>query len=212
MIKVEKSATIPESLLTTQAYDGQDVQRQLLCDQHRKCYICECSVEANYHIEHLNSQANRQDWNNLFLSCGYCNDKKLAFYDNILNPATNNIEDIIEQRLDTYSKEAAFRSTDKSEDVQQTIHLLENIYNGREHDPNFRTSHEEVFYDRAEMIMNDFMEKVIAYRFDSSQENESIVREELSIDKEMLGFKYWIIRDEPTLNDVFANDMIWNKQ
>ena len=211
MIKVEKSATIPESLLTTQAYDGQDVQRQLLCDQHRKCYICECAVEANYHIEHLNSQANRQDWNNLFLSCGYCNDKKLALYDNILNPATNNIEDIIEQRLDTYSKEAEFRSENNSTEVKQTIKLLENIFNGKEHDPNFRSPHEEVFYDRVEMSINDFMRKVIDYRMNSSQTNEDIVREELAIGKELLGFKYWIIRDEPALNAVFGGDIIWNK-
>ena len=211
MIKVEKSATIPESLLTTQAYDGQDVQRQLLCDQHRKCYICECSVEANYHIEHLNSQANRQDWNNLFLSCGYCNDKKLALYDNILDPVTNNIEDIIEQRLDTYSKEAEFRSENNSTEVKQTIKLLENIFNGKEHDPNFRSPHEEVFYDRVEMSINDFMRKVVDYRMNSSQTNENVVREELAIDKELLGFKYWIIRDEPALNAVFGGDIIWNK-
>lgn len=211
MIKVEKSATIPESLLTTQAYDGQDVQRQLLNDQHRKCYICECSVEANYHIEHLNSQANRQDWNNLFLSCGYCNDKKLALYDNILDPVTNNIEDIIEQRLDTYSKEAEFRSENNSTEVKQTIKLLENIFNGKEHDPNFRSPHEEVFYDRVEMSINDFMRKVIDYRMNSSQTNENVVREELAIDKELLGFKYWIIRDEPALNAVFGGDIIWNK-
>lgn len=211
MIKVEKSATIPESLLTTQAYGGQDVQRQLLCDQHRKCYICECAVEANYHIEHLNSQANRQDWNNLFLSCGYCNDKKLALYDNILDPATNNIEDIIEQRLDTYSKEAEFRSENNSTEVKQTIKLLENIFNGKKHDPNFRSPHEEVFYDKVEMSINDFMRKVVNYRMNSSQTNEDIVREELAIGKELLGFKYWIIRDEPALNAVFGGDIIWNK-
>lgn len=211
MIRVDKSANIPRSLLTTQAYDGQDVQRQLLQDQHRKCYLCECKVEPNYHIEHLNSQANRQDWNNLFLSCGYCNDKKLALYDNILNPTTNNIEEIIEQRLDTYSKEAVFRSNDNSIGVKQTVKLLENIFNGKEHDPNFRSPHEEVFYDKIEMLINDFMRKVISYRLNSSQTNEAIVREELAIDKEMLGFKYWIIRDEPTLNAVFANDIIWNK-
>ena len=211
MIRVDKSANIPESLLTTQAYDGQDVQRQLLNDLRKKCYICERSVEPNFHIEHLNSQANRQDWNNLFLSCGYCNDKKLALYDNMLNPAMVNIEEIIEQRLDTYSKEAEFKSEDNSTEVKQTIKLLENIFNGKEHDPNFRSPHEEVFYDYVEMLINDFMRKVIDYRMDSSQDNEDIVREELAIDKELLGFKYWIIRDEPALDAVFGGDIIWNK-
>ena len=145
------------------------------------------------------------------MSCGYCNDKKLALYDNILNPATNNIEDIIEQRLDTYSKEAEFRSENNSTEVKQTIKLLENIFNGKEHDPNFRSPHEEVFYDKVEMKINDFMRKVVNYRMNSSQSNENIVREELAIDKELLGFKYWIIRDEPALSAVFGGDILWNK-
>ena len=38
-----------------------------------------------------------------------------------------------------------------------------------------------------------------------------LVREELSIDKEMLGFKYWIIKKDEVLSQVFANDIIWNK-
>ena len=55
------------------------------------------------------------------------------------------------------------------------------------------------------------MRKVIDYRMNSSQTNEDIVREELAIGKELLGFKYWIIRDEPALNAVFGGDIIWNK-
>ena len=211
MIRVRKSTSIPKSLLTTKAYDGQDVQRQLLNDQYRKCYICECLVEANFHIEHLDSHANRQDWENLFLSCGYCNIKKLGLYDDILNPATNNIEEIIEQYLDTYSKKADFRSNDTSTSVVKTIKLLNAVYNGKEQNPSLRTPHEEILYDKVELLYNDFMKKVIAYRLQDTQENENIIRQDLAIDKEILGFKYWIIRKEPVLNKVFANDIIWNK-
>jgi uncharacterized protein (TIGR02646 family) len=211
MIRVEKSTNTPKSLLTTKSYNGHDVQRQLLHDQSRKCYICENYVEPNFHIEHINSKANKQDWNNLFLSCGYCNDKKLRMYDDILSPATNNIEDIIEQRLDTYLKEASFFSKFTSQSVEKTIKLLKCVYNGKKQYGNIRSPHEDLFYDKIELLYNDFMRKVINYRLNPSVENEEIIREDLAIDKELLGFKYWIIKDDSNLLKVFANDIIWNK-
>ena len=53
--------------------------------------------------------------------------------------------------------------------------------------------------------------RVLSQDKERSQTNENIVREELAIGKELLGFKYWIIRDEPALNAVFGGDIIWNK-
>ena len=183
----------------------------MLHDQNRKCYICENYVEPNFHIEHIDSKANKQDWNNLFLSCGYCNDKKLGLYDDILNPAINNIEDIIEQRLDTYLKEASFSCSFTNPSVVKTIKLLKCVYNGKKQDANLRSPHEEVFYDKTELLYNDFMRKVINYSLNPSIENETIVREDLAIDKELLGFKYWIIKDNPQLLTVFGADIKWNK-
>lgn len=43
-----------------------------------------------------------------------------------------------------------------------------------------------------------------------TDDNKRIVTEELSIDKELLGFKYWIIRDNHLDSD-FKNNIIWNK-
>ena len=40
---------------------------------------------------------------------------------------------------------------------------------------------------------------------------EKAIKDELAIDKELLGFKYWIIRDTPMLYEAFAQDIIWNK-
>ena len=62
-----------------------------------------------------------------------------------------------------------------------------------------------------EAVMNRFNQLIDAYRYNPSKFTEEAVREELSIDKEMLGFKYWIIKKDEVLSQVFANDIIWNK-
>ena len=211
MIRVKKSADIPQSLLTTTNYNGEDVQSQLLEDQYKKCYICECDVEPNFHIEHLDSRnPNKRDWNNLFLSCGYCNERKSSRYDNILNPATEDIEDIIEQRLD--GDLATFNSINDSDSVAETIRLLERLFNGNVRYPKLRNPHEELFFDRVKMILNDFLRKIDDFQNNTSEENKKIVQEELSISKRLLGFKYWIIKDNPQLYAVFKDDIKWNKQ
>lgn len=211
MIRVKKSAVIPQSLLTTTNYNGEDVQRQLLEDQHDKCYICECEVEPNFHIEHLDSRnPNRRDWNNLFLSCGFCNERKSSRFDNILNPATENIEEIIEQR---YEGDTARFSSDKASiNVEETILLLERLFNGNAKYPKLRNPHEELFFDRVKMILNDFLKKIDAFQKNESKETQKNVQEELSISKALLGFKYWIIKDNPQLYAVFKDDIKWNKQ
>lgn len=213
MIRIKKSENVPQSLVRTTAYDGVDVQRQLLVDQYKKCYICECNVEANFHIEHLNSKNdNRQKWSNLFLSCGYCNVRKLGLFDDMMNPTLHNVEDIIEQRIDTSTKTASFKSNHSSVAVAQTIRLLERLFNGKDAKSNSRNPHEEVFYDKVEMIINSFLKKAIDFCMDSSVVNLSSIKEELTIDKELLGFKYWIIKDNPQLYAVFKDDVKWNKQ
>lgn len=212
MIRVAKSERVPQSLLNTSSYNGRDVQQQLLQDQHKKCYICECEVEPNFHIEHLNSRAdNRQDWNNLFLSCGYCNERKLRLFDNILNPVTNNIEEIIEQRLDWEKKIAVFKSQSNQTGITDTIQLLERLFNVKSSNPKLRGPHEKLFWNKVEVNINDFLRKVYDYGMYKSDEKKKSVQEELSIDKPFLGFKYWIIKDDPVLLQVFANDIIWNK-
>ena len=117
MIRISKSQIVPESLTETQTYDGEDVQERLLHDQHRKCYLCERTRDVqerllhdqhrkcylcertrttDFEIEHHKSKKNfpesQQDWENLFLVCGYCNKRKASLFDNIVNPTVCNVE------------------------------------------------------------------------------------------------------------------------
>lgn len=214
MIREYKHKSTPASLVAQIKYDGQDVLDQLFADQHDKCYLCEMKVKQFYQVEHLKSQEHFEElkfnWTNLLLSDGYCNGKKKENFDDILNPNQVNIEDVIEQRIDSINRTALFVSSDTSIPTQQTIKLLNRIFNGT-YSPKLRKKREEEFYKEVEQKFNAFNKIVLDYLTNPNLQTENAVREELAIDKELLGFKYWVIKDTPKLLAVFANDIIWNK-
>lgn len=87
MVKVERSFPAPASLAVeakkaTGSYSQPDVVEQLKRDFHDKCYICEMTDLQDPQIEHLLPHQNGKykerkfDWDNLFWSCGHCNNVK----------------------------------------------------------------------------------------------------------------------------------------
>lgn len=213
MIRICKCIDAPASLAETKAYDGEDVKRQLLRDQHGKCYICERIRDTDFEVEHFQSQENhealKQAWTNLLMACSYCNRKKLHHFDHLLNPLEVNIEEVIEQRLDYDQKKALFQSHRADEASVETVRLLQRVFNGTHR---MRTLKEERFFESAMSAMNRFLELVNAYLWNPDATNEKAVRDELAIDKEFLGLKYWIIQDNEALKQTFAKDIIWNKK
>ena len=135
MIRISKSQIVPESLTETQTYDGEDVQERLLHDQHRKCYLCERTRTTDFEIEHHKSKKNfpesQQDWENLFLVCGYCNKRKASLFDNIVNPTVCNVEEEITQRIDFNRKTALFSAIVTEKSHQKTAELLNRLFNGK---------------------------------------------------------------------------------
>ena len=212
MIRVYKHPDAPSSLTTTKNYDGEDVKKQLLADQHDKCYLCERNRDTDFEIEHHKSEHNYhdlvQDWNNLYMGCGYCNRKKSDSYDGTLVPNGCNIEDEIEQSIDFANKKAVFSPRVDDEQHNETTELLYRIYNGTKR---VRTFKEERFFEQVLGIVNRFADLIKNYQENPSLDNKKAVSDELAIDKEMLGFKYWIVKKDDVLSQVFANDIIWNK-
>lgn len=211
MIRERKSEKIPSSLLTTSQYDGEDVKAQLLEDQHEKCYICERKLGTDFEIEHFKSKNNyprlRQEWTNLFLACGYCNKKKSSSFDDNLYPLDTNIENEIEQRIDFSRNKASFTTSVDDDPHQNTVRMLHVFCNGKQ---KMRVIKEERFFDEAKQKMNRFLEKVNTFLMDPTPANRALVTAELSIEQEMLGFKYWVIRDNH-LEAEFKNEIVWNK-
>lgn len=213
MIKVSKSKDTPQSLLKTKSYDGEDVKQQLLADHHEKCYLCERFLCTDFQVEHHKSRKFYpeliQEWSNLFLTCSYCNGKKGEDFDNMLHPIDIDIENEIEHNIDFSTKKAEFKTSTISNRHNQTIELLKRLHNGTK---KIRTTKEERFFEHVIEVINNFYQLVDKYLENPSRENVILVREELQIRKECLGFKYWIIKNNPQLYMEFADDIIWNKK
>lgn len=213
MIQLQKTTIAPDSLTTKKRYDGEDVKALLAKDQYDKCYICERQRTTDFHIEHLHSQKNypveRYNWENLFFACSYCNGRKSDKFDDIVNPTKEAIEEKIVQKLNYRDNKADFITNDTSETIQQTIKLLNRIFNGKQ--SNLRDFNEKAFFRDFSARMSVFEQAVYDYLSAPTQETKEIVRELLSIEQEFLGFKYWIIKNNPTLFREFSNNIIWNK-
>lgn len=218
MIRVKKSNIAPASLLSCTLYNGQDVQEQLLADQSNKCYLCEKETCTDYVIEHHKSQKNSPElttsWLNLLLACSYCNNKKGSHYDNILSPLECNIEEAIEQSINSKAKRAEFclRTEANTPSAQATIKLLNSIFNGAK---GLRNKREERFYEYFLSRMNAFKKALDLYlreTDDAQKEAKIAVEELLRIDSEFLGFKYWFIKENKRLWEDFGAYCIWHKQ
>jgi len=212
MIRVKKTMPQPDRLKSSGCNDD-TVIRQINADQYGKCYLCESRTITDFEVEHRHSVAHcggKNDWNNIFLACSYCNDKKGARFDGIVNPSECNVEDIIEQRYDAISEKFVFNATQNSDSkVELTLHLLEKIFNGA--NPKMLKLREENFRRRFLYEYNGFVERLERYLKSSSEENKQSVLADLDQSSEYLGFKYHIIMSEPKLADKFRDAVKWNK-
>lgn len=213
MIKVRKSSAIPVSLFNMKAYNGEDVSKQLCDDQEGKCYICERLCTTDFQVEHHKSQnhfeALTYNWNNLFWSCSYCNGKKNDLYDNMLHPVDVAIEEEIRQKIDFKENKAVFESANATTYAHdETIRFLNHIYNGTK---KIRKLREQRFYDETVRKINSFQSLLQEWLVCPCEETKLPIIEELEIRSELLGFKYWIIKSNPTILHTFKDYIIWNK-
>ena len=212
MILLQKTTTAPASLANKDKYYGEDVIDLLAKDHYDKCYICERQLTTDFQVEHLHSQKHYPDekynWENLFFVCSYCNGKKSANFDGIVNPTKEAIEEKIVQKLNYRDNKADFIRNDTSKAIEQTIILLKRIFNGKNA---IRKVREEKFFKEFISKMNNFEKAINDYLSAPTSETKEVVRELLSIEQEFLGFKYWIIKNNPTLFREFSNNIIWNK-
>jgi bacteriophage lambda ninG protein len=210
MIQLQKTTTAPASLANKKRYDGDDVKDLLAKDHYDKCYICERQRTTDFQIEHLHSQEHypneRYNWENLFFACSYCNGRKSSSFDGIATPTKEAIEEKIVQTLN-YNK-ADFATDDTSEAIQQTVALLNRIFNGKNRMRDFK---EERFFEEFLSKMNKFEQAINDYLSTPTPETKQVIKELLSIKEEFLGFKYWVIKNNSTLSAEFSNDIIWNK-
>lgn len=211
MIKVYKSEKAPGRLLEV-GYNCDEVKRVILEDQNDKCYLCERKVTTDYQIEHLASRTHYEDkeneWENLFIACNYCNDRKKHFYDDIPLPNRVEFENVISQVVDLKTQKAEFVLTDSTPELLKLKELLGKLYNGR---GICRNLMETRFWNEFMNDYRNFLRRVATYKVNPTEENKQIVIDDLSIEQTALGFKYAFIKCDIELWCVFKDYCKWNK-
>jgi len=143
MVYFEKSQPAPDCLAIEKGknsgdYKCGDVLKRLKTDFKNKCYICEQKAPTTINVEHFVSHKGGKnlkfDWNNLFWSCGHCNNSKLGSYDNLLNctVSSDTVEMAIHYSLKPFPFELpSFKALNNNAKTVQTKELLEAVYIGK---------------------------------------------------------------------------------
>jgi uncharacterized protein (TIGR02646 family) len=205
MINLDRSYPAPESLAREKAkasgtYNTPEVVHRLKEDFKNKCYLCETKA-TTVNIEHLKSHRDNKDlkfdWENLFLSCGHCNNIKLDNYDNILDCTKEDVENCIRYKMDPYPKSRVkIQTLTDNERVKKTAELLDKVYNGT-------TPMKDLESDNIRRILLDelikFQNMIYQYYYDLDDEDKYImlskIKKQLKSDSQFTAFKRWIIKD-----------------
>jgi uncharacterized protein (TIGR02646 family) len=216
MVYFKKSQPAPNSLVIEKekksgTYNKDDVVTQLKINFHNKCYICEQKNPTTINIEHFKSHQGDIDlkfsWNNLFLSCGHCNNIKLDSFDNILNCTIlkDRVDTVLHYHCNPFPKERAeFKILIASERAEETKKLLEKSFNG-EHTPQ-KTLESSYLRDLLVKEIRVFQTLLFDYYESSGEDKEYFFKKikfHLSNESAFTAFKRWIIRDSEYLNKDF---------
>lgn len=220
MINIIKSQPAPLCLSVEKEkangdYKCGDVLKRLKDDFHNKCYICEEKEPSTINVEHFRPHKGDKElkfvWNNLFLSCGHCNNIKLAKYDDILDCTDNSVVilDLLKFEIKPFPKEKTQISALTSDkQAVLTSQLLNEVYNGT---TELKTI--EGGYIRNKLIREVIeFQKLLQYYYDepglTADEKQKIkqdLKRKLSPEAPFTAFKYWIIKGNDELSEEFKD-------
>ena len=211
MVKLVKRPAPPQPITTENSYRNNPNFNALVEDCFGKCYICENSKATTLNVEHRvphrGDDTLKYDWQNLFLSCGHCNNIKGDSYDNILDPTKCDPEDSIALSLDSDALAPNVVVNALTDDVstKQTVKLLTHVYNGG------TTAIKEVecavLRNEIADCMKKFLQFIEGYSKEPDEGYDSIIEKEISRASAFAAFKRKIVRDDPRLLIKFADSL-----
>ncbi|MCL1883622.1 MAG: HNH endonuclease [Defluviitaleaceae bacterium] len=213
MVHLNKSPLPPGvTINSAEDYRKGEVLCTLVSDCHGKCYICEdkpTTINIEHIVPHRNDPKLKFDWNNLFISCGHCNNTKLAKFDDIIDPTQCDPEmhialsvEITDEIIERVHVQPL--TTDTS--TLSTAKLLNLVYNGGSTDikeiecSNLRNSH---------LMPNIrlFYQYIRNYRDEPDEGYDNKIRKEIDRSSIFAAFKRKIVRDDPELFKIFADSL-----
>lgn len=214
MVKILKRPTPPKPIKNENDYRSDPNFNAIFEDCFGKCYICENGKATTLNIEHIVPHKDdnnlKFDWNNLFLSCGHCNNTKLVKYTNIINPAKLDPEEFIELSLVTENliEKVIINPLSNDPATLETADLLEHVYNKG------NTAMKKVENSNLRNIISRCIRKFLIYIKNYKEEPDlgydKLIIEEISCSSEFASFKRKIIRDDKELYPQFYS--ILNKK
>ena len=147
MFNVVRNESTPASLADRRRYDSEDVLEALKKVFHNKCYICETSEPQDINVEHFiphkGNEILKFEWNNLYFSCGRCNNIKLTKYDSLLDCCDLNTDVVRTVKhlppSTPYAKQLRIEAQRDDDKTQLTAELLDKVFNSK-HTPNKQVS------------------------------------------------------------------------
>lgn len=211
MFNVDRTIVdIPTSLQKRTRYDEEDVYNALKTIFFDKCYLCETKNPLSVNIEHLDAHQGDQDkkfnWNNLYYVCGWCNNVKLAKYNNILDCCDEHTDVFRAIKLcvptTPKAKHIDIQAMNADPKTIRTTELLEEIFN------NNNTINKQITaaYLR-ELVFkryNDLLTQLNRYYGQDSSDEEKQdslkkMKEIIKRDKPYSAFIRWCILDDEEL-------------
>ncbi|MCL2060472.1 MAG: HNH endonuclease [Oscillospiraceae bacterium] len=208
MIKLTKRPAPPQPITDENHYRSNPNFKALVDDCYGKCYICENDKATTLNVEHLvphrGNDSLKYDWQNLFLSCGHCNNIKGDKYDNILDPTKLDPEEYISLSLTTNSFVENIIVCALSDDIstKQTVELLSHVYNGGTTD--IKDIECTILRKEVTACVARFLKFVEGYRNEPNEDYDAIINKEISRDSAFAAFKRGIVRNDTDLFSKFS--------
>jgi uncharacterized protein (TIGR02646 family) len=217
MVYFEKSQPAPdclelEKIKANGNYKCDNVLERIKNDFKNKCYLCESKEPISINIEHFRPHEGnidlKFDWNNLFWSCGHCNNTKLAGYQNILNciDASHDVENKLKYQFNPFPFETVkIIALDDSTETLMTKDLLLAVYNGT---TKLKTIESANLRNKLLEEIMDFQRLLCEYFRDTNSQDDKDhflrkIRGHIHRGSNFTAFKRWIIRENERLKEEF---------
>ena len=218
--KTEKALAAQRSLVSAKLHKRKCNTDEVIVALHEmfygKCYICESVGDKSMDVEHRipckGDDDLRYDWNNIFLSCAYCNNIKLAKYDHILDCTVEDVDLLIAFHRDGYLRKdskISIIALDRRPETVQTVELLNAVYIGTTKAKQFGADNLRRFLYTELNKFDDLLARYHdAVHDDEKKDSEQLLRRELSGNVEgrliegiptvnaFTAFKRWRVRDQ----------------
>ena len=218
MFNTVRPTQAPSSLSDHQSYREPDVIQALSDMFFDKCYICETKNPWSLNVEHLDAHqgdiGKKYDWNNLYYSCGRCNNLKMHYYNNLLDCTDPSVDVLRAIRhvvpSSPYAGTVVIDATNNHPKTLETRNLIKDVFNKVNTGNRFVTR--AYLVERVFKQYKTFLKHLNVYNDDDSlpeEKNKAMqhLKHMMRKEQEYSAFIRWTVLDAPYLKEILEEYM-----